>query len=115
MKRKVNSKLGLALGGLWVISTLSGCAAPREPTVGERMLIQSNSASELGRQWEAGNEKVKKGEKLIKKGNALIKESRQDLRDGEDKVANGKALIEQGRKQMDDSERQYHLRFPASN
>lgn len=112
MKRKVFVHSVLIWLSVGSIGLLSGCAAPKEPTLGERMLMQSDAARKLSRQWQTGEERVRSGEKLVKEGESLINEAQADLRKGEDKVKKGHALIEQGQGQMAESERVYRVSFP---
>lgn len=110
MNKKTFSATSLASALLLGMGLLAGCSS--QPTLGERMMEQSAGTKEMGQQWQTGNEKVIKGEKLLKEGNEMIKDAREDMREGEDKVSEGKELVEEGKRMMMDSESQYKVKFP---
>ena len=88
---------------LFSIATLVGCSTT--PTIGDRMMTQSNNTTALGEQW-------KDGDKLVKKGNAQVKYGQKLVDNGHDEIAHGKDLIQKGQQMMNESEVLYNNRFP---
>lgn len=83
----------------------AGCASS-PPTVGDRMISQSDSTRELGKRWEAGQSLVKKGESIKAEGQDIIAK-------GNEKVKHGDRLIAEGKAMMAESELLYKQRFPG--
>jgi hypothetical protein len=94
----------LKSGVLGVMALLTvGCAGT--PTTGERMLSHSETAEDIGKMWNQGNELVLKGEKLEARGESQVE-------DGKDNIKKGQRMIKKGQRLMEKSEAQYRERFP---
>lgn len=82
--------------------------------LGTRSIDSADTAAEhaselrnIVRDWEAGEEKLAKGQKLIKRGNVLVAE-------GERELTEGKALIESGQLLMHAAENEYLKERPRT-
>ncbi|PTQ91018.1 hypothetical protein [Agitococcus lubricus] len=97
-----------SLLSLAVLSALlTGCASSSQPSFGAKLAERSVEADKLAKQWQQGDDAVKKGEKLIKKGQSLVQEGQQDQKKGQSLIEEGQKLVENGKQQMADSETGY--------
>ncbi|MGV8990471.1 MAG: hypothetical protein ACOH1Q_03610 [Thiobacillus sp.] len=92
------------LVGLAVVLSV-GCAST-PPTVGDKMISQSQSTKDLGKQWQSGEDMIKRGEKLKSEGLDIIAT-------GDQKVKEGDRLIAEGTTLKQESEMIYKSRFPG--
>lgn len=69
-------------------------------STGERMVAEGRAMTALGKTWQEGEAKVKKGNKLIAKG-------REQIDEGETMIREGNALITEGRDMIAQAERDY--------
>jgi hypothetical protein len=90
----------------------SGCAT--EPTLGDKMLNQSESTKQMGIKWTRGQELVIDGEKLQKKGYELVEKGKELQEEGAANIEEGDRLISQGRRLIEESESAYKAKFPGS-
>tara|TARA_R110002049_G_scaffold254846_1_gene430331 strand:+ start:676 stop:1002 length:327 start_codon:yes stop_codon:yes gene_type:complete len=82
-----------------------GCAS-NPPTVGDKMISQSDSTRDLGKQWQDGKSLVKKGESIKAEGMDINAK-------GDVKVKEGDRLITEGKAMMQESEMIFKKRFPG--
>ena len=101
MKTRLSNLLVLGL----VSAFGAGCASS-PPTVGDRMISQSEGTRDLAKKWDAGNDLVKKGESIKAEGREIVAQ-------GNDKIKNGERMIAEGRAMMAESELIYQQRFPG--
>lgn len=111
---------------LTVLSTLM-IACTHIPSIGDKILAQSNSTKQMGTQWNHGEKHVteannltKKGTSLIKKGNKNISSGNKMVSNGEKQVSSGKKLMNEGHNKMmkgetekSESEQQFKKAFPG--
>jgi hypothetical protein len=102
-------------------SLLATVACTHTPTLGEKMVAQSESTRQLGEQWNAGEKSVlnakkqtknggaltKQGYKNINKGNKLVSKGQKQVADGELLIKQAKHKTHEGRAQQTDSESQF--------
>lgn len=96
----------LLLAGLVAVLAV-GCAAT-PPTVGDKMIAQSEGTRDLGKQWQNGKDLVARGERIKAEGKDIIAS-------GDVKVKEGERLIAEGNKMMAESEMIYKSRFPGQS
>ena len=84
------------MGLLAVLLTAIASCSTSPPTLGEKMIQQGQSMSEVGEQWVDGEKMISKGENMIKQG--------------EEQIEAGKQLITKGRAMMKASEDIYKQR-----
>ena len=101
MKTQLSNLLILGL----VTAFSVGCATS-PPTVGDKMMSQSDNTRDLGKKWEAGKSLVKKGESIKAEGLEIVGT-------GDAKVKNGERMIAEGKAMMAESEMIYKERFPG--
>jgi len=94
----------LVLVGLAVVLSVGCASAP--PTVGDKMISQSKSTKDLGKQWQNGQDMIKRGEKIKSEGMDI-------LATGDQKVKEGDRLIAEGTALKLESETTYKERFPG--
>lgn len=115
-----SKRVKVYLGGLLCLSMIMfGCATT--PTLGEQMVAQSEGGTDLGQQWNEGQQLLRKGEKMTARGEEKIADGKKKLRRGEDDVHEGQQLVEEGRDLiakgralMSASEAAYQSRFPKA-
>lgn len=91
---------------LVIVAMLAGgCASPK-PTIGDKMLVQGETAQELAKKWNEGNSLLIDGEKLKKKGQKMIEE-------GKDKIEEADVMIAEGKRLMQTSEKTFAEKFPS--
>ncbi|MFN3701184.1 MAG: hypothetical protein ACK4VI_06645 [Alphaproteobacteria bacterium] len=79
---------------------VAGCSS--KPTVGDQMIIKSQSAQNLGKQWNdgnkmvtSGNKKIEEGQRLINRGNNLVSQGNSEVRRGETLIHESEATFNQ--------------------
>lgn len=91
-----------------VVAMLAGGCAGSKPTIGDRMLVQGETAQELAENWNEGNSLLMEGEELKKKGQKMIEA-------GKDKVEEADVMISEGKRMMETSEKTFAAKFPNAN
>ncbi len=89
-----------------LVAALSVGCASAPPTVGDKMLTQSEGTRELAKQWQRGDALVKKGESIKAEGQEIIGK-------GDAKVKEGDRLIAEGTAMKKESEMIFKERFPG--
>ena len=74
------------------LASLSSCAN-KEPSFGEQLKSQGDVYKGYGKQWEAGQNSITKGQRLIKEGKAEMKAA-------ENKIERGENLVEKGKREV---------------
>ncbi len=87
------------------VALSSGCTTT-PPTLGERMIAQSESTKDLGKQWQKGHD-------MVAQGNKIRTEGQEKLTQGNELVKEGDRLIAEGTTLMQASENSYKARFPG--
>jgi exonuclease VII small subunit len=87
-----------------ILLLLTACAQ-KDFTFGDRIILNSETAFELGKEWQ-------KGEKMVQKGEQLIKEGKKEINKGETKVKDGEQLVKNGAYLMKNAETRYELLYP---
>lgn len=101
-------KWKVTLTAMAMICLIMTACAKNPLSFGDKMIQHSQSASDLGEKWNAGQKMTHKGEKFIGDGKEKIKE-------GERQIKDGQKLIEKGRKMMNDAEAEYKKQFPGQS
>ena len=78
---------------------LVAACADKEPTLGDQLKNQGDAYRGYAQQWDAGQNKILKGERLIKEG-------KKEVKLGEKKIDRGEDLIDEGKKQKAKVEKQ---------
>ena len=99
MKKSSCFKVGL------IIAAMLGAGCASTPTKGDKMLAQGETAQDLAKKWNYGNELLVDGEKLRKKGQKMIEEGKINLEEGDEMVSEGKRMMAQ-------SEKAFSEKFP---
>jgi uncharacterized phage infection (PIP) family protein YhgE len=81
-----------------VMAITSGCSS--EPTMGDKMGNFGKGLSDLGNQWNKGQQMIKEGDEMVKDGQGMID-------NGNNNISKGKQMREQGEEMMRESERQF--------
>lgn len=82
---------------------VSACTS--NPTVGDKIIQQSENTNEIGNMWN-------KGDKLVKNGEAKIREGQKLIDQGNSKTTEGASMVKQGKQMINESEMLYKQRFP---
>ncbi len=97
MKQLVTSTIAMTLLSL-VMAITSGCSS--EPTLGDKMGNFGKGLTNLGDQWNKGQQMIKDGEEMIKDGEEMIE-------DGNNKISKGKQMKAEGEQMKLESEKQF--------
>jgi hypothetical protein len=109
-----------------IASAFLFAACASEPTLGDKMLGQSESTRQIGIDWNRGHAMITDGEKIKKRGNEMVEEGKKQIEDGkelqkqgkklinngEDKINEGDRLISRGKEMIEDSETSFRAKFP---
>ena len=94
----------LTIGFIAILFLLTACGK-KDFTFGDIMMMQSETAFELGKEWS-------EGEKMVQKGEKMIKEGKKEIAKGETRVEEGEQLVKEGQVIMKDVEYRYDLLYP---
>jgi hypothetical protein len=97
----------LLIPSLMASLLLYACASSSPPSLGDRMIGQSQDTRDLGEAWNKASKQVEEGEKLKKDGQKQVD-------DGQKKITKGQQMIEDGRQTMRESEQTFEQRFPGT-
>ncbi len=75
---------------------LSVVACSQTPSIGDKMVAQSESTKQLGEQWSDGEKSVSDAKKLTKNGGKLVKKGHKNIYNGKKMVSKGERQVAKG-------------------